>query len=60
PDTAVVIESPDGSDEVAVAFFADYEVIDVLPTGLEDYCEDNGIKCYTYEHPEIEFSVEVN
>lgn len=60
PDTAVVIESPDGSDEVTVAFFADYEEIDLLPTGLVDYCGENGIKCYTYEHPEIEFSVVQN
>ncbi|WP_245810848.1 hypothetical protein [Halorubrum halodurans] len=45
---------------MTVAFFTDFEEIDVLPMGLADYCADNGIKCYTYEHPEIEFSVEEN
>ena len=56
PDTAVVVESSDGSDDVMVAFLDNSEEIDVLPSELIDYCKENGTKCYTYAYSEVEFS----
>ncbi|WP_254522647.1 hypothetical protein [Natrinema caseinilyticum] len=57
PNTAVVVESGNGGDRAAVtvAFLGDFEEEGVWPGKLAEHCEENGIKCYTYEHSELEF-----
>ncbi|WP_119813818.1 hypothetical protein [Halalkaliarchaeum desulfuricum] len=61
PNTAVVVESPGGAggEEVTVAFLGDFEEEDVWPGELREHCEENGIKSYTYEHTELEYSSNV-
>ena len=58
PNTAVVVESGNGEGEevVTVAFLGDFDDHDVWPSKLADYCQKNGIKCYTYEYPELAFA----
>lgn len=61
PNTAVVVTCGNGTDgdEVSVAFLNDFDEEDVWPGKLESHCEENGIKCYTYEPSILEFSDQV-
>ncbi|SIR83657.1 hypothetical protein SAMN05421809_2491 [Natronorubrum daqingense] len=60
PNTAVVVESEtsQSSDKVTVAYLGDFDETDVWPSKLADHCAENGIKCYTYECSELEFSID--
>lgn len=51
PDTAVVIDSGNGSqpESVSVVFEGQLDDVDVPPSKLASYCEENGIKQYSYE-----------
>ncbi|SEV85394.1 hypothetical protein [Natrinema salifodinae] len=57
PDTAVVVETPNGptGDDVTVAYLNAFDDEGVWPGKLAEHCEENGIKCYTYEHSQLEF-----
>jgi len=58
PNTAVVVEGSEerSDDNVTVASLGDFEAEDVSPGELAKHCEENEIKYYTYEHPELDFS----
>ena len=58
PNTAVVVEGSEerSDDNVTVASLGDFEAEDVSPGELAKHCEENGIKCYTYEYSELAFS----
>jgi hypothetical protein len=43
---------------VAVAFLGDLEAEDVSPGELVKHCEESGIKCYTYEYSELDFTTQ--
>ncbi|MDZ5811388.1 hypothetical protein U4E84_08520 [Halorubrum sp. AD140] len=60
PNTAVVVEGSEerGDDNVSVAFLGDFEAEDVSPGELVKHCEEKGIKCYTYEYSELDFSTQ--
>ena len=60
PNTAVVVEGSEGrsDDNVIVAFLGDFEEEDVTPGKLAQHCEENRIKCYTYEYTELDFSTQ--
>jgi hypothetical protein len=60
PNTAVVVEGSEerGDDNVTVAFLRDFEAEDVSPRELATHCEESGIKCYTYEYSELDFSTQ--
>jgi hypothetical protein len=57
PNTAIVVECPAGpeGDDVSVAFLGDFDERDIWPGKLAAHCSENGIKQYTYEHPELAF-----
>jgi len=40
---------------VTVAFLDTFEEEGIWPPKLAEYCEDNGVECYTYEQSEVEF-----
>lgn len=58
PDTAAVIESANrgSGNEVTVAYLNDFDEEGVWPRKLAEHCAENGIKCYTYGHSELEFA----
>jgi hypothetical protein len=58
PNTAVVVEGSEerGNDDVTVSFLDDFEEYNVTQGALAGHCEENGIKCYTCEYLELEFS----
>jgi hypothetical protein len=43
---------------VTVAFLGDFEEEDVSPRELAKHCEESGIKCYTYEYSELDFTTQ--
>jgi hypothetical protein len=57
PNTAIVVECSAEAigDEVTVAYLGDFEEEGIWPGKLAEHCAENGIKCYTYEHAELEF-----
>lgn len=57
PDPAVVVACGNGgsTDEVSVAFLNGFNDDDVWPGELDTYCEEHGIKRYSYEHTILEF-----
>ncbi|SFR97215.1 hypothetical protein SAMN05216559_1811 [Halomicrobium zhouii] len=57
PNTAIVVECSAEAigDQVTVAYLGDFEEESIWPGKLAEHCAENGIKCYTYEHAELEF-----
>ena len=58
PDVALVVKSPvDGTtDEVSVAFTGQFDGDGMLPAEYRPYCDENGVKLYSYLANELAFA----
>jgi len=60
PNVAVVVEGSEkrSDNNVTVAFLGDFEAEDISSGKLAKHCEENGVKCYTYEYSELNLSTQ--
>jgi hypothetical protein len=58
PDEAIVVDCSDGatSDSVSVVYTGQLEAGEISPGKLASYCEDKGIKQYTYSPSDLEWA----